>query len=141
MRLAGITTIEEANAFLPGFIERFNARFAVDPQDPEPAFLPRMTGRDLETIICIKEDRQAKCSVISYSGRKYKLVDQKGKLASLPPRAKVQVLIHLDDSIEAMYQEKLYSLCKFEPVPAPQPVPAPAGKNPRAANLIPTTRG
>ncbi len=130
MRLAGITTIEEANAFLPGFIERFNARFAVDPQDPEPAFLPRMTGRDLETIICIKEDRQAKCSVISYSGRKYKLVDQKGKLASLPPRAKVQVLIHLDDSIEAMYQEKLYSLCELEPVPAPKPVSAPAGKKP-----------
>ncbi|MGI6619355.1 MAG: hypothetical protein ACOX3Z_06380 [Bacillota bacterium] len=51
MRLAGITTIEEANAFLPGFIERFNARFAVGPQDPEPAFLPRMTGRDLETML------------------------------------------------------------------------------------------
>ena len=31
LRLAGISSIEAANAFLPGFIERFNARFAVAP--------------------------------------------------------------------------------------------------------------
>ncbi|MGB9904192.1 MAG: hypothetical protein ACPLQO_05935 [Desulfotomaculales bacterium] len=40
LRLAGITTLEEANAFLPGFFKRFNARFAVAPWDPEPAFRP-----------------------------------------------------------------------------------------------------
>jgi hypothetical protein len=40
MRIAGISSLEEANAFLPGFITRFNARFAVEPADPEPAFRP-----------------------------------------------------------------------------------------------------
>ena len=34
LRLAGIATVDEANAFLPGFIERFNARFAVSPARP-----------------------------------------------------------------------------------------------------------
>jgi transposase len=62
MRIAGISTIEEANAFLPGFIEKFNARFAVEPADPEPAFLPAVAKQDLEAIMqygsrqCIIED-------------------------------------------------------------------------------------
>ena len=34
LRLAGITTLEQANAFLPGFIERYNARFAKPPPTP-----------------------------------------------------------------------------------------------------------
>ncbi|QGP93108.1 hypothetical protein MGLY_25060 [Neomoorella glycerini] len=38
LRLAGISTLEEANAFLPGFIQRFNRRFAVTPACPEPAY-------------------------------------------------------------------------------------------------------
>src|SRR5690606_28118945 len=39
MRIAGISTLEEANAFLPAFIDNFNRRFAVEPADPEPAYL------------------------------------------------------------------------------------------------------
>jgi hypothetical protein len=39
MRAAGISTAEEANAFLPGFIERFNRRFSVEPADPIPAWV------------------------------------------------------------------------------------------------------
>lgn len=99
MRIAGVSTIEEANAFLPGFIKKFNARLAV-----EPAFLSAVANQDLEAVICIKESRQAKGSVISYYGRKYRLADQKGNIVSLPPRAKIEVLLHLNNSIEAMYQ-------------------------------------
>ena len=31
LRLAGIATVDAGNAFLPGLIDRFNARFAVPP--------------------------------------------------------------------------------------------------------------
>jgi hypothetical protein len=31
LRLASICDIEAGNAFLPGFLERFNERFAVEP--------------------------------------------------------------------------------------------------------------
>lgn len=40
LRLAGIDTIEAANAFLPGFIERYNARFARAPREPADAHRP-----------------------------------------------------------------------------------------------------
>ncbi len=132
MRIAGISTIEEANAFLPGFIEKFNARFAVEPADPEPAFLPAVAKQDLEAIICVKENRQAKGSVISYYGRKYRLADQKGNIVSLPLRAKIEVLLHLDNSIEAMYQGNRYSLSEFRPVPSPNIQAAPVAEKPKA---------
>jgi transposase len=97
--------------------------------------IPRALYTDGHTIffspkkdkLTIEEELEGKQVALTQFGR---VIDELGILASLPPRAKVHVLIHLDDSIEAMYQEKLYSLCEFEPVPAPKPVPAPAGKKP-----------
>lgn len=35
MRMAGISSVEQANAFLPGFILRYNAWFAVAPAQPD----------------------------------------------------------------------------------------------------------
>ncbi len=40
LRLAHISDLDGANAFLPSFLPRFNKRFAVEPADPEPAFRP-----------------------------------------------------------------------------------------------------
>ena len=40
LRLAGASSIEEANSVLEQFLPRFNRRFRVPPQYPEPAFRP-----------------------------------------------------------------------------------------------------
>ena len=40
LRIAGISTIDEANAWLPSFMARHNARFAVAPVDPQDAHAP-----------------------------------------------------------------------------------------------------
>jgi transposase len=40
LRLAGIGDIDAANAFLPGYLQDHNARFAVVPEDPEDAHQP-----------------------------------------------------------------------------------------------------
>jgi len=70
LRVARISTPEEANAFLPGFIERFNARFAVEAADPEPAYMPVPTQDTIETILCVNEHQTAfNGSVISMGKR------------------------------------------------------------------------
>ena len=59
LRLAGIGGIEAGNAFLPGFIERFNARFAVAPARPRrsaPAAVNIAPDR-LRAILCRREQR------------------------------------------------------------------------------------
>lgn len=50
LRLAGIATLAEANAFLPGFTVRFNARFARAAADTTPAWRPVPRGLDLDRI-------------------------------------------------------------------------------------------
>jgi transposase len=50
LRLAGITTLAAANAFLPAFTLTFNARFARPPADTVPAWRPVPRGLDLERI-------------------------------------------------------------------------------------------
>jgi transposase len=43
LRLAGIATVEAANAFLPGFMADYNARFAKEPRRPEDLHRPPLT--------------------------------------------------------------------------------------------------
>lgn len=57
LRLAGAASIEEANAFLPAFLTRFNRTFAVIPATPGRAYQPRRTAAELDTIFCLKHDR------------------------------------------------------------------------------------
>ncbi|WP_041570721.1 ISNCY family transposase [Candidatus Desulforudis audaxviator] len=121
MRLRGISNIEDANAFLPVFIERFNARFAVWAADPEPAFKPAPTSERLNEIIAFREERTASNgSTISFHCKTYQLIDVKDQAVSLAPRAKVTVLTHLDGTISAKYGDKVFSLREFVPQPAPK---------------------
>ena len=56
LRLAGITTMAEANYFLKEqFLPRHNARFAIAPQGEGSAFVP-FAGA-LEDILCVQEER------------------------------------------------------------------------------------
>ena len=58
LRLEGITTIEAANAFLPGFLERHNARFAVPAADAAPAWRPWPDGLSSDAVLCFHYPRR-----------------------------------------------------------------------------------
>lgn len=58
LRLAGISDLEAGNAFLPSFIERFNARFAVVPARSDDRHRPlNMAPERLRAILCQREQR------------------------------------------------------------------------------------
>ena len=58
LKLAGITTVEAANAFLRDvYLPAHNARFAVEPAAEGSAFTP-IPGVDLDEILCVQEERQ-----------------------------------------------------------------------------------
>jgi Homeodomain-like domain len=58
LRMAGVSDIEAGNAFLPGFIERFNARFAVAPVRSDDQHRPlNMAPERLRAILCHREQR------------------------------------------------------------------------------------
>ena len=58
LRLAGITGIEDANGFLPGFLDRHNARFAVPAFDPTLAWRPWPDGLSTPAVFCFHYPRR-----------------------------------------------------------------------------------
>jgi len=73
MRLAGISDMEAANAFLPAYLEQHNARFAVLPEDPEDAHLPYAgEAAQLARICALHHTRKlSKDLVLSFQGQRY----------------------------------------------------------------------
>ncbi len=57
LRLAGIATLDAANAFLPGFLEAHNARFGEPPFDATDAHRPMHEKVELEDVFAWKEER------------------------------------------------------------------------------------
>jgi Winged helix-turn helix len=57
MRLGGVSTIEAANAFLPGFLDSHNARFAKEPATDRDAHRALPEGTVLDDVFAWKEER------------------------------------------------------------------------------------
>ena len=58
LRLAGASTVEQANNVLVQFLPRFNQRFQAPAQYPEAAFLPLDSELCLEQVLCFKHSRK-----------------------------------------------------------------------------------
>jgi len=69
LRLAGASTIDEANAVLAAYLARHNDRFAVPPADPEPAWRRLPDGLSPEAVFCFHYPRRvANDATISWPG-------------------------------------------------------------------------
>jgi transposase len=75
LRLAEVRTPDAANAFLPGFLVRYNARFARAPTDPTPAWVPLPDDCDLAYYFAARETRQVRTDhCLSWHGQLVQLV-------------------------------------------------------------------
>lgn len=74
MRLQNISTIEEANEFLPEFIEEYNRKFGVKPRSEEDAHRPMREEDDLERIFAKRAVRKLSKSLsFQYGGMIYQI--------------------------------------------------------------------
>jgi transposase len=60
MRLLGVKSVEEANAFLTDYLPKYNRRFAKPAASEADLHRPALHGRELDHILCIKEERTVK---------------------------------------------------------------------------------
>ena len=74
LRLAGPVTIEEANALLKEFLDRFNARFGVPAQHPEAAYRPLGPRVCLDTALCFRHSRRVADNTVKYRWRTLQLL-------------------------------------------------------------------
>jgi hypothetical protein len=78
LRLARIKTMAGANRYLKEhFVPDYNARFAVPAAEPGSAFLP-YTGRPIEDVLCIQEDRVVGAdNCVSWNRRSLQILPQR----------------------------------------------------------------
>lgn len=109
-RIHGITTIEQANAFLPGYIKKYNKKFAIPAADQSIAFLPLPEKFNLNTLLCVKIERTTdNAGVFSISNCKF-TVDSN----EVPAKAKITVLISKDGGMKALYKDKLFKVSDLD---------------------------
>ena len=97
LRLAGITTMEEANAFIREvYLPEHNARFAAPQAQPGCAFTP-IPGVDLDEILCVEVERQVgNDNCVSF--RTLKLQIPQSPMRPHFVRARVKVHLYPDGS-------------------------------------------
>jgi len=124
LRIMGISTLDAANDFLPGFIDRFNSRFAVEPHDETSAFRLPSPNDHLDTIIAWHYDRKASNgSTISFENQTYQLVSPGGQVLSLKPKSLVKVVRKLNGTLVGLYKGVQYELRAFIALPKSAPMP------------------
>jgi transposase len=102
-RIEGITTITAANAYLPGFLLRLNARFGVPAAEPEIVYRPLPDELDLERICCFKYGRiVAADNTIRFGGRVLQLGPVSGRRSLA--RTRVEVHERLDGSLLVLWR-------------------------------------
>jgi transposase len=102
LRLAGITTVEEANAFLrQSYIGEFNAKFAVAAPQKGTAF--RRTSRsDLDWIFTVQTERVVdQDNTVAIGGRNWQL--EKSRFRSTLAGCTVTIHEHLDETVSIRF--------------------------------------
>ena len=101
MRQAGVHTMEQANAFLPGFLERHNEKFTVKAAEEGTAFVP-YHGQDLNKVFSKQHERVVNNDNTITFGRLRLQIERQTFRFSM---AKCRVLVceHLDGTISVHY--------------------------------------
>lgn len=119
MKLRGIRTIEEANAFLrSGYLDDLNRRFEKVPASPVDYHRPVPEDRDLEAVFVFETTRTVSNDwTVRYHTRRYQIT---GPSHRLPP-AKGTVLVQerLDGSLHLYYRGREVSFGPISIQPAP----------------------
>ena len=103
LRLAGASTMDQANDILQQFLPRFNAQFAVAAEQPEQAYRPVPADLALTETICIKPTRKvARDNTVKYQWRVLQLLPgmDRPSYAGL----QVEVLERADGELMIKYQ-------------------------------------
>jgi len=130
MRLRGIGTIEEANAFLKQYLPVYNRRFSVVPREREDLHRPLAKGLNLDAALCIKTERRLRNDfTVAHNKKLYQIEDR-------TRASKVMVHEHIDGSLKMTYRDRVLRFNEITTRPQKQEQ-APMGK-PRRKPPIPS---
>ncbi len=100
MRLRGIRTIQEGNAFLKQYLSVYNRRFAIRPLEQDNLHRPLPKGFKLDSILCIKTERTVRNDFTVAYNRKLYQIEERTRAS------KVIIHEHIDGSMKITYRDR-----------------------------------
>jgi hypothetical protein len=120
LRLAGISTIAAANAWLPGFITGYNARFGRQPLNAKDLHRALTAADDLEEILAWREVRTVTHNLTLYYDRMMLLLDPTPFARGLV-RKKVDVVNYPDGRFAVQFEGTPLPFRVFDKIQTVQP--------------------
>lgn len=112
LRLAGITTIEDANKFLNCYIKKFNAKFALPLNGIKSVFEKQPSNEKLNLILAVLTERtvdEGHC--IKFKNNYYRMLDSDGNQIHYRKGTKVMVVNAFDGKLYCCVNDKdVYAL-------------------------------
>jgi transposase len=119
LRLASISTLDEANRFLEAYLPRFNAQFEHEPREPEDLHRPLPKTLKLEEVFCLKTVRTILDGyIIRWKGKRFAIKEPTRRMLGRP----ATVMLHFDGQMVIRYEGRDLS---YREIPErPKRVPA-----------------
>jgi transposase len=116
LRLRGISNMEDANAYLPEFLEDINRRFAVEPRSKHNAHRPLLKTDNLDVIFTYQETRTiSKNLTVQFKNVVYQI--QTNRPAYSLQNAKVLVCENVSGDVNILYKNKFLDYTIFHKTP------------------------
>lgn len=113
-KINDIKTIEQANSFLPKYIEKYNKKFAVEPVSNESKFVPLPPYVDLDILLTNKFTRVIdNAGTFSVRNKKFQIVDN-----DILPNTKIDIYISHKIGIIVEHKERRYKVVCLDNVPS-----------------------
>ena len=113
MRLAGVSTLDDANAFLNSYISKFNQQFAIMDSIPSCFDIQPSKEQIDQTLVTFAKRTISKGHDVMINHNRYALYDENNQQKFLLPKTKVSVITMMDSSMFVLHNEKLFALEKI----------------------------
>lgn len=111
LRLAGITTVEQANEFLNSYLKKFNAQFALPVNPNKSVFENQPDSEKINLMLAVLSERKIDSGhCIRYNHKHYKLLDAQGMVTCYHRGTSVMVIKAFDGVLYASVGTKIYAL-------------------------------
>jgi hypothetical protein len=120
LRLAGVSSMAAANAWLPGFITAYNTRFGRDPANAKDLHRPLTQADDLDEILAWREERTVTRNLTLHYDRMMLLLDPTSLARDLV-RKKVQVVNYPDGRFAVQFNGTTLGFKVFDKIQTVQP--------------------
>lgn len=111
LRLANITTIEEANKFLPSFLDKYNSKFALCIDNTKSVFEKQPSKEKINLTLSVLSRRVVDTGhSICFKKKHYKTVNSVGTPIYFGKGTKCMVIEAFDKSLFATVEDSIFSL-------------------------------